>query len=162
MHYFVNKKFYKSIHLFSILSIPLVLGGARLIVGFMASLMTSDYYMGYSKAEGSGGGITYIILMELLSLFCFIAIKKDYILKNDILSYLYINLPLLTIFVPLVMIDGTMIRIGQYFTFYMMLLFPYAIDLTLGKKSRIPMYLTMIILLIFYMTQNPIKYEFCF
>lgn len=161
IHYFVNKKWYKTIHLASILSAPMVFVSAKVLIVFMAGFISDDYYMAYAEKEGSGA-VVYIVLMELLSIFCFMAINREYVLKIDKISYLYINLPLITFFVPLITLDGTLIRIGQYFTMYMMLLFPFAVDLLSNKKLNYVFYLIPIFILIVAMYQSPIKYEFCF
>lgn len=161
IHFFVSKRLYKTIHLISIILVPFVFVGAKFIVRYMASFLSDDYYMGYVEKDGSGA-VVYIILMEILSLFCFLVIKRDTILKNGNLAYLYINLPLLTFFVPLVALDGAMIRMGQYFTMYMMLLFPYAVDTFSNKRFRSIIYIISIIILVFYVTKSSIEYEFCF
>lgn len=161
IYFFVNEKLYKSIHLLTLLSLPIVVIGAKFIVTRLAGLMSDDYYMSYLESE-SRGGIVYVSLMELLSLFCYIAIKRDHLANNKTLSYLYINLPLLTFFAPLILVNGGLIRMGQYFTLYMMLLFPYAIDLFLDKKNRTILYLISILILVALMSKNSIEYEFCF
>ena len=127
----------------------------------MASFLEDDYYMGYAYSKGSGA-VVYIVLMELLSLFCFIVTKEYIILKDKKLSLLYTNLPLLTVFVPLITLHGTMIRLGQYFTMYLMLLVPYAVDLFAGKKSRWAIYITLMCILFLSVLENQIKYVFCF
>ena len=67
----------KTIHLFSFATIPLVIVFAGPFMLFIASFLTNDYYSTYGSHAAMGGGYTYIILIELLSLFCFIAIKKE-------------------------------------------------------------------------------------
>lgn len=161
IHFFVNKKLYKPLHLLTLLSLPIIIVGARIIIIRLAGLMSDDYYMSYSETD-NGGGVVYVALMELLSLFCFIAIKRDHLEKNLLISYLYINLPLMTFFVPMILVDGGLIRMGQYFTLYMMLLFPYAIDLFAGKKNRWILYLISILILVVFISRSSIEYEFCF
>jgi transmembrane protein EpsG len=159
MHYFVKRRSYKTIHLMTLLSIPFVLVSAKLFVGYMASFLSDDYYSDYAEKEGSGAFV-YVVLMELLSFFCFIIIKKDYIIRYGELAYLYVNLPFLTFFVPMITLDGTLIRMGQYFTMYMMLLFPYAIDIFTKKKDRVIFYSLSVIILILSMLQNSMEYHF--
>lgn len=158
---FVNRRFYRTIHFITLLLIPFVFASAQFLVGYMASFMSDDYYMAYAEKEGNGTYI-YIVLMELLSVFCFIAIKLNVIMSDDKLAYLYVNLPLLTFFVPMVTFDGTLIRLGQYFTVYMMILFPYAMDLFVGKKNLFLFYAIPVVILFFLMFKNSMVYEFCF
>ena len=158
---FVNCKLYKTIHLVTLLSVYVIYLSARSLIGLMASFQNDDYYMSYTESEGSGA-VTYIVLMILLSIFCYFAINQKYITSNQTLSLFYVNLPLLTIFVPLISLDGAMIRMGQYFTVYMMLLVPYAIDFFMGKKYRSEFYFIMITILVVYITRSTMEYEFCF
>lgn len=161
IYYFVNSKYYKTIHLATIISIPIVFVSAKLLVVYMVGFLNDDYYMVYAEKDESGA-VVYIVLMELLSIFCYFAIKKDFVLKNETIAYLYVTLPLLTFFVPLITLDGTLIRVGQYFTMYMMLLFPYAVDMFAGKKSRSLLYSISITVLVLPMLKSPMIYEFCF
>ena len=161
MHYFVNRSWYRTIHFVTIVLIPAVYVGASAMVAYMASFLENDYYMEYAFGKGSGA-FMYIVLMELLSIFCFLAIKKEYIIKNNTLSILYINLPLLTVLVPLIKLDGALIRMGQYFTMYLMILFPYAVDFMASKKARWAVYLIPMFVLFLSILRNKIDYEFCF
>lgn len=161
IYYFVNKNKYKTMHLLSLLLLPVVIVGANYIITNMAGLMSNDYYMSYTESD-NGGGIVYITLMELLSFFCYIAIKKKHLNQDKTLSYLYVNLPLLSFFAPMTIVDGGLIRMGQYFTMYMMLLFPYAVDLFLYRNFRSIIYILSIIILVFFVTKSSIEYEFCF
>lgn len=139
----------KTIHMASFATIPFVIMFAGAIMYFLASLLANDYYTTYANSESDGSSATYIVLMELLSLFCFIAIKQSYLIKDKRIKLLYVMLPMLTITAPLITLNGAMIRIGQYFTLYMMLLVPFAIDSVAKKNERIYLYLGMIAALIF-------------
>jgi transmembrane protein EpsG len=143
----------------ALISVPFIFVGAGSIVRFMASFLENEYYQGYAETM-YGGATTYIVLMELLSLFCFIGIRKKLILGNESISYLYINLPVLTFLVPLINLNGSMIRMGQFFTVYLMLLFPYTIDFSVTKKDRPLVYSISVTILIFYILQSSVEYEF--
>ena len=58
-------------------------------------------------------------------------------------------LPMLTMTAPLISLNGAMIRVGQYFTLYMMLLVPLAIDSIASRDERRILYIGMITALIF-------------
>lgn len=151
----------KTIHALSFFAIPSVMDSSSQIMAWLASFLANDYYSLYAESEFHKGAFVYISLMELLSFFCFIAIKKKIIVKNDKLLLLYIMLPLLTITVPLISLNGAMIRIGQYFTLYMMLLVPIAIDLISKGKERRVLYFGMIVALIFLSLKNS-SFEYSF
>lgn len=139
----------KMIHLISFITIPIVILYSSSILLFLASFSTNEYYAVYGESLSSGGGVLYITLMEILSLFCFISIKKKYLINNNTLTLLYIALPLLTMTVPLLYHGGAMIRIGQYFTLYLMLLVPIAIDFITKFNNRKILYICFIVVLLF-------------
>ena len=99
--------------------------------------------------------------MELLSLFCYVAIKRNSLAGNQRAILLYSMLPMLTVTAPLISLNGTMIRVGQYFTLYMMLLVPRAIDLISKGNIRQMFYFGMIAVLIF-MSLNSRDFEYYF
>lgn len=138
----------KHVHLASFATIPFVIIYAAQIMMLLASFLTNDYYTKYSDTESRGSAYTYIVLMELLSLFCYFFIKRDELEIDKQVKYLYVMLPMLTMTVPLINLNGAMIRIGQYFTLYMMLLVPLAIDSISGEKERKYFYFGMIAVLV--------------
>ncbi len=138
----------KFIHLVSFFMIPYVVMYSSEIMLFLSSFLENSYYNVYGEQEAQGGATLYIALMEVLSLFCYVAFFRADLKKNKRLSLMYIMLPLLTLTVPLINLTGTMIRIGQYFTIYMMLLVPYAIDIIVKRKNRIIFYMCFVAALI--------------
>lgn len=138
----------KSLHIASFATIPFVIWYAAPIMLFLASLLANDYYTTYADSESNGGSFTYIILMELLSLFCYIAINSTELSENKRKKLLYVMLPMLTMTAPLITLNGAMIRAGQYFTLYMMLLVPIAIDSFSKNNERTMLYIGMIAALI--------------
>lgn len=157
---FVDKKI-KILHWLTFLSVPLVIIFANIIVLFMASFIKNDYYSGYGLKEMSGGAQTYVGLILLISFSCLLFLKKDFFNNNYNNKVFYSNLPLLTFFSPLIMLDGSMIRMGQYFTIYLMLLIPFLFDYITKKGSlRIYLYSFSIVLLILLSLSTPTKYYF--
>lgn len=138
----------KAFHLVSFGTIPFVIWFAAPIVLFLSSFLANDYYSAYAESESNGGAMNYIILMELMSLFCYIAIQSSTLMEKKRDKLLYSMLPMLTVTVPLISLNGAMIRVGQYFTLYMMLLVPLAIDRFFKGESRIFVYFGMIAALI--------------
>ncbi len=158
---FFFKNSIKTIHAFSFATIPFGILYASTIMFFFASFLVNDYYSQYAEMDSTGGVILYIVLMELLSLFCFISIKRKTIIGNSNVRLLYIMMPLLTMTVPLISLNGSMIRVGQYFTLYMMLLVPIAIDNIVKYSERVSVYSIFIILLfILNMGTQSINYLF--
>lgn len=145
--YVFGKRILKTAHLASLVLVPLVALSSSSIMLYLASFLANDYYSGYGTYNTEGGAMTYIILMSLLSLFCFIAIRKNALNESATLSLFYVMLPLLTLTVPLTSLNGAMIRVGQYFTLYMTLLVPFAFDKISDKNSNSLFYIFSVVLL---------------
>ena len=158
---YLSPQIIKSFHLFSFATIPFIIVFAAPIILLLASILANDYYSGYAESESSESSAKYIIMMELLSLFCFIFISKSQIARNERTRLLYCMLPMLTMTAPLISLNGVMIRIGQYFTMYMMLLVPRAIDSMSKGSTRYLLYFGMIVILILMsMRGGDFKYYF--
>lgn len=149
----------KQIHFTSLLLIPIMWVSARGFVGWLASFLKNDYYGAYSENAMAGGAETFVVLMELLSLICFVFINKETIKNNKSYNLLYATLPMTTLFAPLIMLDGAMIRIVQYFSIYMLLLFPLSIELKF-KRYNYLLYLIAIIILLVLSLRQPFNYTF--
>lgn len=158
---FIKMEFHveKQIHFVSLLLIPVMLVFAKIFVIWLASFSKNDYYRAYSDGLMAGGADTFVILMELLSLICFGCINKETIKNNKSYNLLYATLPMTTLFAPLIMLDGAMIRIVQYFSIYMLLLFPLSIELKFRKYNYI-IYLIAIIVLLVLSLRQPFNYTF--
>lgn len=138
----------KTFHLVSFVTIPFVVIYAAPIMLLLASFLANDYYTTYAGSVGNFGSYSYIIMMELLSLFCYFSIKKSNMQGDKRIKLLYVMLPMLTMTAPLISLNGAMIRVGQYFTLYMMLLVPFAIDSMSKDKERTVLYFGMMAALI--------------
>lgn len=143
-----SPRFVKILHLASFVTIPFVITFAASIMLFLTTFLANDYYTTYADSESTSGSFTYIVLMELLSLFCYIAIKKGDLQQDKRRMLLYVMLPMLTMTAPLISLNGAMIRVGQYFTLYMMLLVPVAIDSIAKGLERQIYYIGLIAILI--------------
>lgn len=149
----------KQIHFVSLLLIPVMLVSAKGFMGWLASFLANDYYGVYSEKIMAGGAETFVLLMELLSFICFVCINKENIKNNKSYNLLYATLPMTTLFAPLIMLDGAMIRLVQYFSIFMLLLFPLSVELKF-KGSRNTIYLIAIIILLILSLRNPFNYSF--
>ena len=156
---FINAQYYKKIHALLLLVSPVVVFGGGRIVSFMAGFLNDEYYQGYALGL-EGGAYVYIILMEILSLICLIYIPLKRVVESSTMAQCYVALPLLTFFVPLINTDGTLIRMGQYFTVYLMLLVPFAFDYISERGMRNIFYFVSIIILAYYTVLSNFSYSF--
>lgn len=127
----------KSLHAVCLILFPVVLFFPNEIIRFMGDSVGMEKYSDYGKGIIQGGSETFIFLIETLSLFCFFAINHKVLRANQNIRDFYVMAPLLTFFAPLIISNGSMIRISLYFHLFLTLLVPYAIDSTFGNKRGI-------------------------
>lgn len=155
--FFSNKL--KQFHFISFFVAILFFLFAHKVVTVMANFTKSDYYLDY--VQGQGGGYTFLLLGELCSFFCYKYISAKDLTNNPFsFKYIYSMLPFLTIFVPLIIVDGAMIRISQYFTLYLLVLLPISIhSFHLVKNDSIKfLFLNLLLLALTFM--QPFEYYF--
>lgn len=134
--YGLNAKTLKLLHLICFIVFPIVLMMPNQIIVFMGEAAGSEQYAEYGRQAVQGGANVFLYLMELLSLFCLIAIKKENMLQNKNMAIFYVMLPFITMFTPLIKSNGTMIRIALYYSIFMTLLVPYGIDCLFKKDNQ--------------------------
>ena len=152
----------KKLHFFTFFTIPFVLSFTNTIILFMADMSGNEKYKAYGEGEIQGGAWTFIILMELLSLFCFWSLNSRYIYeeRKDI-GKMYNTLPFVTFFAPLIYSNGSMIRISMYYHLYMMQLIPFACEKFFGKKN-IKVYLFLVIIFLVFLTLSTSSNKYTF
>ena len=126
----------KLLHLVCFLLFPIVLLFPNEIIVFMGESVGMEKYAKYGNREIQGGAAVFIILIELLSLLCFLAIRRTDLKKNDNMRLLYVMTPFMTILAPLIHSNGTMIRISLYYHLFLTLLVPYSMDCLFKEESR--------------------------
>lgn len=126
----------KLLHFVCFLAFPIVLLFPNEIIVFMGETVGMEKYANYGNQEIQGGATTFIILIELLSLLCFMAIKRTDLEKNDNIRLFYVMTPFMTILAPLIYSNGSMIRVSLYYHIFLTLLVPYAIDCRFIEASR--------------------------
>lgn len=144
---FLSTKKLRICHLGSLVSVPVVIAASGIIIVYMGNFIGMEKYTNYGMGEAAGGAMTFTIMIELISLFCLIAYRKSNFEKGSYMHILYTALPCFSFFAPLITNNGSMIRISQYFHIYVMLLFPFAIDL-LFDRNRKTIYLLLCIILL--------------
>lgn len=138
---FVPIKLYKKLLLLSILLVPVIGLFSQQIMTFMVNSMENDYYQGYAVVAEGAKGYTYVILCTFLSVF----ILFNYRYLKTAPNFFMMAAVMMTLLVPLILRGGTAIRIGQYFTVYMMVSLPWIIE---RSKMKNFYYLIMISILI--------------
>jgi hypothetical protein len=131
-----SPKLLKLMHIVCFALFPIALLIPNQIIVFMGNAVGLERYAAYGEGTIQGGATTFIILIELLSLFCLIAIKKDHLAANANIRNFYVMAPLFTVFAPLIRSNGTMTRIALYYYLFLVLLVPYALDCMFINKDR--------------------------
>lgn len=149
----IKQKNYKILIGASIILIPIISLFAKNIVGILAGFIKNDYYMGYAIVESGGKPYAYMALCTIISIFLFI----NYIKLKTAPRFFLSALVLMTITFPLIIQDGSLIRVGQYFTIYIMLSLPHVLD---RLKNRNVIYIAVILLLTMYVATDTSEYYF--
>lgn len=148
-------------HVLGFMLFPLVLAFPNQVIVFLGETSGIEKYTNYGMSEIQGGAITFIFLIEALSLFCLLAIKQSDLINNSIIRVFYVMVPFFTLLAPLIRSSGSMIRISLYYHMYLMLLVPYAIDCLFKNKDKTIIYIVSIVALAFLALQGGgIEYYF--
>lgn len=121
-------KIKKTFFFISIILIPIVAVSARSIITYVVGFIANDYYSGYANAVHEDNPIVYVALCTIISIYEFCNYNKYALLENT--SFIVPCNILMTLAVPLIFLDGSMIRIGQYFTLYMTISLPLILERT--------------------------------
>lgn len=144
-------KITKSFHIISFLLIPVFILFSSQILIFAAAFLGSDRYASYAETEFVGG-ITFVVLMEILSLICLFGFKKDYLQQNDLARKIYIMAPFFTMFAPLILRDGVFIRLSKYFHVFIVAMIPVAFNQLFKKEikfANIACFVEIVILIVY-------------
>lgn len=133
---FLSFKQQRTVHLVSFILLPLVLVLGDAIVYFMGSFVGNEQYANYGQAGMAGGATTFLLCLEILSLFCYLFLKNNAARKDRTVRFLYCMLPCTTIFAPLIQVSGSMVRISEYYFLYLMVLFPLAMIYYAGSYKK--------------------------
>ena len=132
----INKKYLRTIHISSFALIPVALAFSGSIIVLMAEQIDSEKYAQYGLSEARGGAATFLFMLEMCSLLCLYAYRKIDFTKNVIIGHFYAMIPLFTFFGCLIMNNGSMIRISQYYHVYLLVLLPYALEYGFPKDGK--------------------------
>ena len=156
----VGPKTLKIMHVVLFVLFPIALVMPNQIVSFMGVLSGVERYAQYGAGDALGSAYTFIILIELLSLFCLLAIKKRDLSDNNI-RFFYVMVPLFTFLAPLIRSNGAIIRVSFYFHLFLTILVPFGIDCMFSEKDRKIAYFVSIAALAFLALRNGgIQYYF--
>lgn len=146
----------KKLYFIAIVLIPLIAVGARNIILYMTGFMANDYYSGYANSDSNDNPIVYVFICSIISIYEYLNFNK--LVKFKKTSFLVPSNILMTLTVPIIFLDGTMIRIGQYFTLYIMVSLPLIFDCTSYRK--IAYWLCIVFLSFRIFTSNDLYYFF--
>lgn len=127
--YFIYHYFTGNFKLFlqaAFVCIPVIAVGAKSILSILVSFMANDYYAGYID-EKESGAFMYIVFFAFIVFIALLYYDKVNLEDKKMFGS---SLIMISLTVPLIVVDGAMIRIGQYFTIYSMLFLPHIIKET--------------------------------
>lgn len=144
----------KRLHVACFILFPLIWAFPNQVIVFLGETSGVEKYANYGMGEIQGGAITFILLIEMLSLFCLIAIRQFHMQHNSAIRLFYVMIPFFTLLAPLIRSNGSMIRITLYYHMFLVLLVPYALDCLFEDKDRNLVYFVAIIALAFLALQG--------
>lgn len=151
---FVPASLYKKMLFVAILFVPVVGIFSQQIMVLMINSMENDYYQGYAEVVEGTKAYTYVYLCTVLSIF----ILVNYKFLKTAPNFFMMAAVMMTLLVPLILRGGTAIRIGQYFTVYMMVSLPWIME---RSNMRNMYYATMIGVLVLSLIITPaMEYHF--
>ena len=81
--------------------------------------------------------------------------------NNNTIHNFLTNLPMVILLTPLIMLNGSMIRMGQYFTLYLLVILPMAVRVKLPYRNMQNITLcSMIGILLYMVLQSNVLYYF--
>ena len=143
----------KSLLGLAIIMIPIIAMLSQSLIGFMAGTLENDYYMGYVTGVSNEKPYVYVALCTLICIFIFM----NYNLLKGAPSFLISSVILMTITFPLIIQNGSLIRLGQYFTIYMTISLPYILDQIREKHTY---YQGICVVLTFFILKSSSEYHF--
>lgn len=127
---FVPASLYKKMLFVATFLVPVVGIFSQQIMVLMINSMENDYYQGYAEVAEGAKAYTYVYLCTTLSIFIFI----NYKFLKTAPNFFMMAAVMMTLLVPLILRGGTAIRIGQYFTVYMMVSLPWIMERSNMRK----------------------------
>ncbi len=156
----LSKKRIKSIYIFVLFFVFfLVMAFRKLIATFLLSLLKNDYYLQYTNTRNDSGAYAYVGIAYIVAVLGLVNINKI-IAQNRNYKIYYAAVMLMTFFVPLILLNGALIRIGQYFSLYLMIFIPLIINKVTEPKFGILFFSIAIFSLIFLSLRDPFTYYF--
>lgn len=153
-------KYLRVFHVVSLAMVPVVIAVSSVIIVYMGNFVGMEKYAEYGRIDSDGGAMTFTIMMECISVFCLIAYRNASFEKGSCMHILYTVFPCFSFFAPLITHNGSMIRISQYFHLYILLLFPFAIDVFFRKNRKVVYTLLCFILLFLSFKSESMDYKF--
>lgn len=157
------KSWLKKIHIASIALIPVVIAFGGPMSLYFASFSPNETYSMYGAHAADNGSLNYVLCMTAASVFALISLKKNFINSDICNTYLYATLPMATFLAPLIMQGPSLIRLGQYFTLFFMVIIPKSIVVfTKSDSNRTTIYVLAICFLMIMSLKSGFNYYFWF
>lgn len=134
----------KLAHILGFILFPFVLAFSNQVIVFMGEAAGVEKYANYGLGDVAGGASVFILLIEVMSLFCLLGIKQTDLQNSPSLRVCYAMVPFFTLLAPLLRSDGAMIRVSLYYHIFLTLLVPYAIDCLFKDKDKWIVYIVAI------------------
>ena len=140
----VKPRVLKLAHILGFILFPFVLAFSNQIIVFMGETAGVEKYANYGMGDIAGGASVFILLIEVMSLFCLLGIKRTDLQNSPSLRVCYAMVPFFTLLAPLLLSDGAMIRVSLYYHIFLSLIVPYTIDCLFKEEDKRVVYIVAI------------------
>lgn len=133
--FFISKiKMSKTILLGAILLLPVIMGVARPFAMLLALHSGSDAYMQYAESEmETGGAVNFLIFMLVAAMLTLLAKRK----RPENMPDMWANaMAVSVIFVPLMWVDTSLMRVIQYYAIFSIITIPLSIDCIFDTRTN--------------------------
>ena len=149
----------KTILVICLLSLPLLISVARPFSLFLAEQSGAEHYMMYANSTyETDGAQNYLILLIGASL---LTLLKKYKGSTPLPNFVICGMCLALVFAPLTWVDPTLMRVGQYYSIFMLIAIPQCMTtLNLTPNMRGWVYWIFFIIVIAVILKHNSQYEF--
>lgn len=141
---FLPNKSFRGLCIALLLLVPIIAVFANPIISFMGNFIGSEKYAHYGMQQMAYGGVTFIIMAFLLSVFCVIIFSPEF-LEDRRYKLMFSMLPAFIFSSPLIYSNGAMIRVTKYYITFLTILIPALINFQWNDERHSYSYLRIMV-----------------
>lgn len=143
----------------SLVSTPFLFPFARIIASFLIDFSGAEQYRGYAESEmDTGGAVSFLVMIYASAIISLYTKIKN---KESIPDYVINALALSAFFTPMMWVDTSLMRVIQYFSIFLLIGLPLAIEhLPASNSVKSIVYVSFIIVFVLTTIRHNYVYGF--